>query len=93
MNTQDGHKIYFTQKEMALRWNISESCVKNYREQGKIPFFRMPGSNRVLYPVKGIEEIEAQNTISAKEVVKRTKPTEIKKEKPGVSSTPKKWRI
>jgi len=53
---------YLTQKQLAQRWHLSESCVKNYRAKGIIPFFQLPNSARVLYPVLEIERIESEHT-------------------------------
>ena len=44
---------FLTQAELAKRWRASQSCVKNWRDQGLLPFFRLPGSTRVLYPAPG----------------------------------------
>lgn len=84
-------KKYLTQKELAKRWCLSQSCVKNYRDAGLLPYFRLPQSSRVLYPLAEIEQVEAAHTYpKGKEVPQQS---EIKKEKPGISSTHKKWRI
>ena len=82
-------KGFVTQKELAKRWHLSQSCVKNYRAAGYLPFFQLPGSKRVLYPIAEIERIELENTTCRKE----TKPKpEIKRKSPEVSSTTQ-WRI
>ena len=48
----------------------------------------------MLYPVKGIEEVENQFTKLAKEVGKQKDRTEITRKQPDVSATPRKeWRI
>ena len=88
------NKKYFTQGELAKRWRLTESTVKNLRDRGQLPYFRLPGSSRILYPVETIEELEKQNTVPVKEVDRKRKKTEIKRKKPDVSATPKKeWRI
>jgi len=85
---------FLTQAELAKRWRTSQSCVKNWRERGHVPYFRLPGSTRVLYPVKGIEEVENQFTKPAKEVGKQKDRTEITRKLPDVSATSnKEWRI
>jgi hypothetical protein len=87
------HKRFLTQSELAERWKISESCVKNWRDRGHLPYFRLPGSTRVLYPVKGIEEVEGRFTKPVKEVVNQKERTEIRRKTPDISATEKEWRI
>jgi hypothetical protein len=85
---------YLTQKELAKRWRTSQSCVKNWRDKGLVPYFRLPESSRVLYPLKGIEEVESQHTKPAKGGDRERKPTEINRKQPGISATKKKeWRV
>jgi hypothetical protein len=85
---------YFTQSELAERWRITESTVKNFRDRGQLPYFRLPGSSRVVYPLDNIKELERLHTTPAKEVDKERQRTEIKRKKPDVSATSrKKWRI
>jgi hypothetical protein len=85
--------IFLTQAELAKRWHASQSSVKNWRDEGLVPYFQLPGSSRVLYPLEQIEIIEKQFTRQTKEV-KPKKPTEIKGKLPGISKTSKKvWRI
>ncbi len=89
------NKGFLTQKELAERWHLSQSCVKNYRTEGKIPFFQLPGAKRVLYPLAEIEGIELENTKSnQKEEKERTNRTDKVRKMPEVSSTAEmKWRI
>jgi hypothetical protein len=85
--------VFLTQKQLAQRWQMSESCVKNYREKGMVPYFRLPKMGRVLYPVGEIEKIENEQI---KSCGKETDPKPNKKRKAlEVSSTNKevKWRI
>jgi hypothetical protein len=82
--------IFLSQKQLAMRWQMSESCVKNYRNKGLLPFFRLPQTSRVLYPLDAIERLEAENTQSNKKE-NRPKP-EKQRKSPEVSSTLK-WRI
>ena len=88
-------KKYLTQSELAKRWRISPSSVKNWRERGYIPYLQFPGSTRIFYPVQGIKEVERQFTTPAKEVVpKQIKRPETKREEPVVSSeNDEDWRI
>ena len=86
----DLEKKFYTQKELAARWHITQSSVKNYRERGLLPYFQLPGSSRVLYPVAEIERIEDENTKLPKKGV-TNKPKSYRK-MPEVSST-REWRI
>jgi hypothetical protein len=83
---------YLTQQEVADRFRVSESTVKNWRERGLLDYFQAPGSTRVLYPVSSVEEFERQSTKRQREVVKATR--EIQRERPRISiGTKKDWRI
>ncbi|MFC1868367.1 DNA-binding protein [Thermodesulfobacteriota bacterium] len=95
MDQQTTHKSFLTQKELAKRWRMAESSIKNWRERGHLCYFQLPGSTRVLYPVEAVEEIESTFTTPAKEVVDKTsKKTEISRRKPEISSKPQKeWRV
>lgn len=80
-----------TQNEVAKRFRVTPSTVKNWRENGLLQYIRVPGSTRVLYPVTAVEELERNSLHQKKEVI-RTK--EIKRERPGISPREKKdWRI
>jgi len=82
---------YLTQREVAARFRVTQSTVKNWRERGLLAYFQAPGSTRVLYPVKAVEELELQSIKQKKEVVKLT---EIKRERPRVPTKPQKeWRV
>jgi excisionase family DNA binding protein len=84
-------KSYLTQKEVASRFRVTESTIKNWREKGLLRYLRVVGSTRVLYPNDSIEEFEKQSIHQDKEVVR---PKEIKRERPGISPREKKeWRI
>jgi hypothetical protein len=87
------HKRFLTQSELAERWKISESSVKNWRERGHLPYFRLPQSSRILYPVDAIEEVEKLHTTPAREVVRNKRQAEIRRKRPDVSATEKEWRI
>lgn len=87
-------KKYLTQSELARRWRISPSSVKNWRERGYIPYLQFPGSTRIFYPLQGILEAERQFTTPAKEVGRQKERTEIRRKKPDISATSnKEWRI
>jgi transposase len=82
---------YLTQKEVADRFRVSASTVKNWRERGLLRYFQAPGSSRVLYPVDAVEELEQQSIKQKKGVVR---PTEIKRERPRIPARPEKeWRL
>ncbi|WP_304511271.1 hypothetical protein [Desulfopila sp. IMCC35008] len=84
---------WITQKELASRWQVSQSTIINYRNKGELLFFRLPGSTRVLYPLDEILKLEGQHT--TKEVqIRQQQLTEIKRKKPVVSTKPQKeWRV
>ena len=84
---------YLTQQEVARRFRVSPSTIKNWRDQGKLDYFQPDWSSRVLYPVESIELFERQHTKKAK-VIEFRKPAEIQRTKPEVSSkSNKEWRI
>jgi DNA-binding transcriptional MerR regulator len=89
----DLEKKYLTQQEVARRFRVSPSTIKNWRDQGKLEYFQPDWSSRVLYPQESVEELERRYTKKAKGVEFR-KPAEIKRKMPGMSSKLKKeWRI
>jgi predicted site-specific integrase-resolvase len=82
---------YLTQQEVAGRFRVTQSTVKNWREKGLLRYLRVPGSTRVMYPADAVEELEQQSLRQEKEVVK---PKVIKRERPGISpKEQKEWRI
>jgi DNA-binding transcriptional MerR regulator len=88
---QELQKRFLTQKEVAVRFRVTESTIKNWREKGLLKYLRVVGSSRVLYPSDSLEEFEKQSIHQDKEVVR---PKEIKRERPRVSPREKKeWRI
>ncbi len=85
---------WLTQKELAVRWKVSQSSIINYRNKGKLPFFRVPGSIRILYPLHEIIALELQYTTTIKEVRRKQKQlTESQRKTPVVSAKKKDWRI
>ncbi len=86
-------KKFLTQSELAKRWRLTESTVKNLRDRGHLPYFRLPESTRILYPADAIAEVEKLHTTPAREVVTPGKGAEIKRRKPVVSSKDEDWRI
>jgi excisionase family DNA binding protein len=83
---------YLTQEEVAMRFRVSQSTVKNWRDAGLLEYLQPPGSTRVLYPRKAVEEFERQHTKKAK-ILEFKRPAEVAKAKPGISSTKREWRI
>ena len=83
---------YLTQKELAKRWRVAESTIKNLRDKGYLTYFQFPGSTRVLYPVEQVMAAEEEYTTCRKEGGKGKLTFGIKKGKP-VVSTNKVWRI
>jgi len=80
-----------TQREVADRFRVTQSTVKNWRERGLLRYFQAPGSTRILYPVTAVEELERQSIKQKKEVVKLP---EIKRERPRIPDRPaKEWRV
>ncbi len=95
-NNNEVNTTFFTQKQLSERWHFSQGTLINWRNQGKLPFFQVPGTRKVLYPVDGILECEQKYTTAAKEVLpsKRKGLTEFERKKPVVSAKPnKEWRI
>jgi len=84
--------VYLTQREVAGKFRVSQSTVKNWRERGLLRYFQAPGSSRVLYPIDAVEELERQSIKQKKEVVKLI--TEIKGKRPRIPAQPQKeWRV
>jgi transposase-like protein len=86
-------KKYLTQNEVARRFRVSPSTIKNWRDQGKLEYFQPDWSSRVLYPQESVDELERRYTKQAKDFEFK-KSAEVKRKMPGMSSKPKKeWRI
>ena len=67
--------VYYTQKELAQRWRITQATVKSIRDRGEIPYFFPPNSSRVLYPREEILTIEQEQLRSTnKEKRQQKKP-------------------
>lgn len=96
IRSEESKKNYFTQSELSERWGISPGTLIKWRNEGRLPFFRLPGVSKILYPVDQILECEQQHTITTKEVKnqKLNNLTEFKRKTPVVSTKSlKKWRI
>ena len=92
-NVYELKKKYMTQQEVAERFRVSPSTIKNWRDQGKLDYFQPDWSARVLYPADSIQEFERQHTKKAK-VIEFKKPAEIKRTKPEVSTrSQREWRV
>jgi len=82
---------YLTQKEVADRFRVTQSTVKNWRERGLLVYFQAPGSTRVLYPVSAVEQLEHQSIKQKREVVALP---EIIRKRPRIPARPEKeWRL
>ena len=92
---QNNTEVFFTQKELAERWKVSEGTLKKIRDNGGISYFFPPNSRRVLYPVEEVIRIEAnQLVLNKKEKNTLKKQFDSKMKKPVVSSnSDKKWEI
>ena len=82
-------KKYLTQQEVAERFRVSPSTIKNWRDQGRLAYFQPDWSSRVLYPRESVEEFERRYTKKAKGFEVK-KPAEVNREMPGMSSYPQK---
>jgi hypothetical protein len=88
---QQQKKTYLTQQEVASRFRVTPSTVKNWRDKGLLKYLRVSGSTRVLYSNASVEELENQSLHQEKEVIK---PKGNKRERPRISPRQQKeWRI
>lgn len=55
-------KMYYTQKEVADEFRVSQGTVIKWRSLGYLEYFKPPGSKRVLYPVEGVERFRKKFT-------------------------------
>ena len=89
---QEHNSKYLTQREVADRFRVAPSTVKNWRERGLLRYFQAPGSSRVLYPIDAVEELERQSIKQKKKGVVR--PVEIKRKRPRIPAKPEQdWRL
>ena len=87
--------VYFTQKELAKRWRVTEATIKNIRETGGVSYFIPPNSSRVLYPKSEVIRVEKEQLVQKnKEITKRKRQSVTKREKPVISeNSSTEWRI
>jgi hypothetical protein len=95
LKTNDDGVVFFTQKELAERWRMTEASIKSIREKGGIPYFLPPASSRVLYPRDEIIMVEQERlNLTSKGKCKQNKSTVNKRKKPVNSADlNKEWRI
>ena len=87
-------KEFWTQQEVADYFRVVPSTVKNWRDRGLIKYWQAPGSSRVLYFGDEIKDFQDKNTFNKKGGVNKQYKAIEKREKPFVSTNPKKdWRI
>ena len=55
-------QVFFKARELAERWSVSLNTIKNMRAKGVIPAFKLPGSNRYVFPVREILAYEEEHT-------------------------------
>ena len=92
---ENNTEIFFTQKELAERWRVTEATIKNIRDKGGISHFFLPNSSRVLYPIEEVIRIETEHLVlNKKENNTLREQFDSKMKKPVVSSNSnKKWEI
>jgi predicted site-specific integrase-resolvase len=81
--------MYYTQKEVAGMFRVSQGTVIRWRQQGYLEYFRAPGSNRVLYPVDAVERFQEEYTSREEVVAKRFSRGESKRR----VAPERQWRI
>ena len=81
--------MYYTQKEVAGMFRVSQSTIIKWRSQGCLEYFRAPGSNRVLYPVDAVERFQQEYTSREEVVAKRFSRGESKRR----VAPERQWRI
>lgn len=94
MDLTSENRVFLTQSELANRWRVTQSSIKNWRERGQLCYFQLPGSSRILYPIEAVEEIEKKFTKPTKEVMQRERKAKGNREKHVVSANKdENWRI
>jgi len=77
-----------TQAEVARKFRVTESTVKNWRKKGLLQYLRVPRSTRVLYPADSVTELEKNSLHREKEVIR---PKKVKRERPEISPNSRKY--
>jgi hypothetical protein len=91
MTDSIAEKKFLTQGELADRFRVSNTTIKNWRAKGLLEYFQAPGSSRVLYPANAVDEFERQYIKIEKGVVRKRV---FKRERSNISASPKReWRI
>jgi trehalose utilization protein len=94
LNVKKEATTWLTQTDLANRWQVSAGTIKNWRDAGHLPFFRLPGSSKVLYSINHVEEVEKSFTTATKKVIPCKEKYKAVREKPVVSTKQiKEWRI
>jgi len=55
-------KAYYTQREVAEIFRVSQGTVIKWRQLGFLEYFRPPGSTRILYPTEAVESFKKEFT-------------------------------
>jgi hypothetical protein len=87
-------KDFWTQKEVADYFRVTQNTVIRWRRSGLLSFFRPPASVRVLYYRNEVEQFKQTNTTQKKGGDKRKTKSGAERKKPDISVTPNgEWRI
>lgn len=55
--------VFYTQKELAEMLRVSQMTIVRMRDKGELPYVRMPGRDRVLYPTREINRMLRENYV------------------------------
>ena len=92
--TYQDKPVYLTQRELARRWRVTGGTIINWRKRGFLPYLKLPGSVKLLYPMQSVLDIEQKFHKPAKEVISQKNSSENKVENNKVTATLKKeWSI
>ncbi len=83
-------KEFYSQKELAERWNCSEATIIRKRDKGLIPVFRIDDTSKPNYPCEEIHRVEKERTTLFKGKEVKHKPVV---RKPVMSASKKDWRL
>ena len=79
--------VYLTQRELARRWRVTGGTIINWRKRGFLPYLKLPGSVKLLYPLRSVLDIEQKFHKPAKEVISKKTSSENKVEKNEFTAT------